>query len=721
MRKIKKNREVSIINLSFMDLLTGALGGLAFILFFYVINYQVTVEENLLELKIITDEIPEIHLGQAINFSFSAQGGLEPYYWSLLNTENSNTSSKYWGLPKGLSFDNKKGTLSGEVLENPENTEVFPQEYYFTISVNVAEKNFSKYLESKNLSKKKKYDANKQKYLHKEKIFKLLVWPPKKVTNPIPIACILPSATINVEYKYHFNSIFGTTPLEWRLDINSISFSYNSKIIDLNALPTIDKMTGLFKWMPNHLGKISFDIMISDHYPINYNLIESKTKSFSIEVKQPVMEYFKPYVSTYKLAEGFRLRSYWSEISIIGGIPPFTFEMNNLPKNLNFSSLNNQYSCSIFGIPQKSEAKSIYVKATDSIGNTCDASIRLTINERATIITPLEITTKQSEIEQMNFYIEKKIDSFDIDVKGGNQNNLEWNIEIVPEHCGLKTKWYDPNKITGTPNMCGDFILKAKVNDGIDEDYKEFLLKIRSNNKFLTSETLQSGVVDKMYEDKISFTSACNPTVSLSSPPKWLSYEQSKNEIILTGKPNIPKKYEFNVSVRDEHNDEILNEINKTFIIEILDNKQNLNSSSGGNDTLIYGTGDIGDLFNNELLKLGCQLGYTHICVLPIAYKGNHYRAFASLSANFSSPTNELPEGLYIKNGLIEGIPEKVDKYDFSLNMKINNHVHKQKFKLEVKSVWSLVIDWIETQFYRIRNFFVNILSDSNESDNNHN
>ena len=237
MRFVKKNREINIVGLPFMDLLSCALGALALILFYTMLNYRPIVEENLRELKLVTEKLPIMHIGEKVEFAFSAQGGLEPYHWKLVdkkeillkivgkNKLDIKSYSEYKvGLPHGLNFE-KTGIIKGQISDNNINiSQGLPITYCFAITVKVDEDSINQFIkeqeENKNNLIENSFDReyylnNQDKFTQITKVFKLTVWPPKYYKPPVAKAVTLPDAICDKEYKYCFKVLWGTEILKY--------------------------------------------------------------------------------------------------------------------------------------------------------------------------------------------------------------------------------------------------------------------------------------------------------------------------------------------------------------------------------------------------------------------------------------------------------------------------------------------------------------------------
>jgi hypothetical protein len=101
--RTKKNRDINIISLSFLDVLANAVGGLAFLLIFAVLLIGVIV---FAPPRITTEMLPEGYHNNEYVTWLGAREGLGKFLWSFGPGER----------PRGLALEPETGKLSG-VLE----------------------------------------------------------------------------------------------------------------------------------------------------------------------------------------------------------------------------------------------------------------------------------------------------------------------------------------------------------------------------------------------------------------------------------------------------------------------------------------------------------------------------------------------------------------------------------------------------------------------------
>ncbi|MEW6606662.1 MAG: Ig domain-containing protein [bacterium] len=192
MAKLKKQREINIVSLSFLDVLSNTIGALAFLLLLLVIATTiVTAKMHYLSLEIVTDtNLPDAKEGEPYSIAISAIGGDEPYLW------------QYQGeLPEGVKFDNKRGIISGIPKVNPIKHE---KTFIFTVQVS---------------------DSYKDKKSTVQKELKIKVFPLPPITweelklNPVKIKTdTLPNAMVGSYYKIALSAIGGLEPYRWLIN-----------------------------------------------------------------------------------------------------------------------------------------------------------------------------------------------------------------------------------------------------------------------------------------------------------------------------------------------------------------------------------------------------------------------------------------------------------------------------------------------------------------------
>jgi len=96
----KKNREIAIFSLSFLDVFANTIGGLAFLLILAVMMIGAIV---FAPPRILTEHLPDAHHGRPYEAWLAAREGLGQFRWTLGEGE----------LPPGLHLDPETGALSG--------------------------------------------------------------------------------------------------------------------------------------------------------------------------------------------------------------------------------------------------------------------------------------------------------------------------------------------------------------------------------------------------------------------------------------------------------------------------------------------------------------------------------------------------------------------------------------------------------------------------------
>src|SRR5262245_32909081 len=104
--KRRKNRDINIFSVSFLDVLANTIGGLAFLLILSVLLAGAIVFKPP---KIMTETLPDGYHDHEYNSWLGAREGLGKFAWSFGPGDH----------PPGLSLDAETGRLSGSPMLDP--------------------------------------------------------------------------------------------------------------------------------------------------------------------------------------------------------------------------------------------------------------------------------------------------------------------------------------------------------------------------------------------------------------------------------------------------------------------------------------------------------------------------------------------------------------------------------------------------------------------------
>jgi len=580
MKYLKKNREINIVNISFVDLLTGALGGLALILFGYMMVYKNISKENFKETILITEDIAPLHIGEDINFAFSAQGGLEPYEWEFYFANEKECKNN---LPPGIFFDTSKGKLKGTLgyIDNKLHDDFininFPVKYCFSVSVeskgkpdseetkrqlNSFKKNFKKKLRLENeaLSEEKieeLYLIEIEKYFKKSNFFIVECWPPLFDNHPVAQATLLPDAVVNESYEYYFKGISGKAPYKWiKSELQETSFiGKNGKKILPKVYPK--QINNKFLWVPNEVGTLHFSIVIGDFY---HSPSYQKSK-FELNVIPTPMAYYEPKILTKQLPDAFRLEKYYVQLSVINGLLPYTWKQKglDLSEGLHLNDEGIIYGISEIRFKDKATHADIpfEIMVTDSKGNSDTQKVNLIIRNRVKEIPQIEIITTQRDLKKHKFYYQKEIDPFEFKATGGDTSQYKWNISTEPINVGLY-QFSDTGKVLGKPNIIdkNPFYFIVQLEDGFDTSNKnplKFEFYVKPEELKIETEHLDIGVMNLYYKNELLATGGVKPyTWDLTFEPEanWVNSEVL-NQGIISGTPKTPLEYRVTMRLTD--------------------------------------------------------------------------------------------------------------------------------------------------------------------------
>jgi len=661
--RYKKNRDINIVNLSFIDLLTGALGAIALILFYYVIVSQNVSNEKFAEVEILTEKVPDIHISNFINFSFSAKGGLEPYRWSFCKPETEKCSpNSIVDNPPLLKINQNSGILTTHNVNisyepNSLKGEIFPISYCFGVKVKAVgykeHDEFNKYLKQLLANNPKGISTDKIIIQHFEttKTFNLKIQPPQKNIPPIAKALILPPSIENKRYEYSFVPLYGNFNLSkninynWGLKIKS--FINDRGETNLENKPILSNK-GIFVWEKPKKGTLNFEVALADDFnSINF-LSDTDTisneQSFRLKVvdlNNSMIEYKPPQIITKKLITGYRFEKYFFQLAVLHGLPPYKWEIEGIDQ-IQGLKFDEDTGC-IYGTPkiqfnigQTEETFNFKVIASDKKKVTSSKTFKLIIKNRRVSLDPLFITTTQDEINKIELYKGKYTEIL-LNSHGG-LDDKEWRIEFEPQKTGIS---YQDNIIKGIPQVIGNVKINVIVSDSIEKHRKEFILKIKPQKLIIKTIEINDAIKEKYYEQTFIGEGGMLPyvwTISLDPSTTWYNQKKMDNHTYqLNGTPTKVENYKVKIELHDNSNQKD----QKTFNLQVHNKLQIM----------------------TKVLK-ECILG--QLCYQRIKADGG-LRPY-KWRIDFPAHLEWLDQGQLYK-GIIYGIPNTTGNYEISVKL----------------------------------------------------
>ncbi len=703
MRQIRKNREFNIVSLSFIDLLTGALGALALILFSYIYIYKNISKDAFNEIKLVTENVPDAHIDQALHFAFSAIGGLEPYSWQIDNAKTPPCGLAVMnGLPAGLKLDCDTGVLQGKLGDGVMSKlyghdKNYPLTFCFHVKAIANGKNekrlvkfdeIRKTLEKENLTEKERiaaFAARTQKYLTVSKHYHLKVWPPLHIKPPVAKAVKLPDAVANKRYEYEFEYLFGKYPVSWELDKGLTFIDNGNNPVKLSKPPFLNE--NRLVWTPEKPGKLAFSLLIGDKYHAadNHNI----RNNFEIIVKRAGFKYRPPVIKTSKTAPGFRHKQYLFQLAVENGQPPFEWNVEGLPKGLRVEKKTGIIS----GTPDiRLKQKQTYkvfntnIAVIDAKNNLSSGTLPFTIHNRTEVIDQLSIATTQADLDRHEFYLNKEIEPFRFICKGGDSSKKRWNFTFNPVGAGL---WREGDRLAGKPKNMQNILFTARVEDKKDWHEKSFTINAKLGKLEIVSETLPEGEVNRFYDVTIKAVGGKPPykwIISTSPHAQWLYSKMIKKGFIM-GTPDKKEEYTLDITVSDSGAPVV--KANKKLDLIIRE--------KSGSYNIVKKNAFFG-------LDEGCE-DLSATCALPPGFTYAAYsHIFSQTELNaLTLTTGKLPEGMGLtrehnKCWSLHGRPIKTGVYEFNLEFSLNsNHKEKkrQTFKMEIRSSSKYFHSWL--------------------------
>lgn len=347
--KTKKNREINVFSVSFLDVLANTIGGLAFLLILAVMMVGALVFSPP---RITTEKLPDGYDGRPYLAWLGAREGLGQFRWSFGEGER----------PQGLELDPSSGKLSGKLDLAPQAGD--EKRFEFTVVCEA---------QTDDTQGKSKTDTRR---------FSLVLHRNVPIdTRPLRISteAVLPDAYRHQPYPFAFAAEGGQAPYTWSAT---------------GQLPPGLKLTedGKLQGKPSEAQTYTFRVTVATPQA------ESQTGTFTLSVseKYPPHPPTPPLeIKTRSVPDARAEQSYSLALAAEGGIPPYKWTRSDGSPGAGMTLTSNG---SLQGSPERPGAFAFSVTVSDVKGQTARAQLSLRVLPP---LKPVTVRTKQAASGQV--------------------------------------------------------------------------------------------------------------------------------------------------------------------------------------------------------------------------------------------------------------------------------------------------------------------------------
>lgn len=459
--------------------------------------------ENVSELIMETDSLPEGSVGFVYSAEVNASGGLLPYSWEI------ESGSLPPGLETDFSYDDN---VSLGIIGNPTELGSFD----FTLKVTDS--------------------SNPQ-----QMVTKLLTIEVSEQLLQI-ITDFLPKGRVDSLYETTIDAFGGTPPYSWQIISGSLPPGLN---IDLSYANNVSiDITG----SPTESGVYEFTLQITD----SSTPVQTFTKQMSLTIDPSLLQ-----ITTKSLISGRVDKYYEARIDAKGGSEgdwKWRKTSGNMPDGLRL--VDNESCAWIVGTPQKAGSFTFTLQVTDIVYPELSDSKEFTIH----IGEPsywINITTSSPlpDGTQGIFYSEN------IDAEGNGIVDWSWSMTAGTLPTGVSfLDFLEAGRVQGTPSENGTFNFTVKVQHNIYpgvSDTKSFSLTINSSSfTITTSSPLPDGNISVWYETNVNASGGVLPyawaVVDGALPPGLYLEGNVDGSVTIIDTPTATGTFEFTLEVTDD-------------------------------------------------------------------------------------------------------------------------------------------------------------------------
>jgi len=436
-----------------------------------------------------------------------------------------------------------------------------------------------------------------------EKSFTILIHPEGLFITTNSLA----GGQIGQAYDQPVSATGGTTPYAWSVSSGSLP----------NGL-SINASTGTISGTPTTAGTFEFTVQAADAGDPQ----QTDNQALSITVNPATLD-----ITTTSLVSGKVGTAYNQPVSAIGGTTPYTWSISSgsLPPGLSI----NASTGTISGTPTTAGTFEFTVQAADAGSQTAEKSFTIFIHPEG-----LFITTNSLAGGQIGQAYDQPVSAT------GGTTPYAWSVSSGSLPPGLSIN-ASTGKISGTPTTVGTFNFTVRVADAGDPqqtDSQALSITVNPAALTITTASLDDGQVSSDYSQIVVATGGTTPyawSISAGSLPPGLSTDASTGQI--SGTPTTAGTFNFTVRAADAGDPQQTD----TQALSITVDPATLAIA-----TTSLASGQVGTAYNQPVSAIGGTTPYT-----------------------WSISSGSLPPGLSINvsTGQISGTPTTAGTFNFTV------------------------------------------------------